>query len=67
VPYQRIDAALAGIPDEGHGAPFFCETQRVVLHPRRAPDVAGDDDEGVASFCGRIREGVLCSHRCGTL
>jgi hypothetical protein len=50
VPYQRVNTALARIPDECHGAPFFCETQRVVLHPRRAPDVAGDDDEGVASF-----------------
>jgi len=50
VPYQRVDASLPGIPDERHGAPVLRQTQRVVLHPRRAADVAGDDDEGVASF-----------------
>jgi hypothetical protein len=50
VPYQRIDAALAGIPDERHRPSLFCQTQRMILHARRPADVAGDDDEGVASF-----------------
>jgi hypothetical protein len=59
VPYQRIDAAFASITDERHGPAFLCETERVVLHPRRPADVAGDDDEGVAVSCGGFCEGVL--------
>jgi len=60
VPYQRVNTTLARIPDEGHGPALLGQTQRVVLHSGTPADVAGDDDEGVASFCGRFGEGVLC-------
>ena len=60
MPYQRIDAAFTGITDERHGPAVLYETERVVLHPRRPADVAGDDDEGVALCLRGLCEGVLC-------
>mmetsp|Transcript_17959 Transcript_17959/g.53384 ORF Transcript_17959/g.53384 Transcript_17959/m.53384 type:complete len:103 (-) Transcript_17959:12-320(-) len=38
----------------------------MILHSWTSPDVAGDDDEGVAVSCGGFCEGVLLlgGHRC---